>query len=138
MSYLESLENALNEKRQREIINDINKKTSNKKLNLSLYKIPILIRIIPKCSDIKFDINKNEKIKQKKQLFLYNPWKQSSNINYFWSKNSYQSVIVEFQNILKIPITINNIILLFSSNESKLKQTETNSIFYSRSFYLYH
>ena len=127
MSYLESLENALNEKRQREIINDINKKTSNKKLNLSLYKIPILIRIVPKCSDIKFDINKNEKIKQKKQLFLYNPWKQSSNINYFWSKNSYQYVIVEFQNILKIPITINNIILLFSSNESKLKQTDTNS-----------
>ena len=121
MSYLESLENELDEKKQREIINEINKKSLNKKLNFSLYKIPIIIRIIPKCSDIKFDINPNEKIQQKKQLFLYNPWKKTSTINYFWSKNSYQNVIIDFQNVLKIPITINNIILLFSSKESKLE-----------------
>ena len=125
MSYLQSLGNNLDEKRQKEIINAINKNTLSKKLNLSLYKIPILIRIIPKCSDIKFDINKNEKIQQKKQLFLYNPWKKSSTINYFWSKNSYQNVIVEFQNVLKIPITINNIIILFFQKE--LKQTEPDS-----------
>ena len=117
ISYLQSLEGDMNEKLQNEIISEVFKKTLNKKINLSLYKIPILIRITPKCSDIKFDIAQNEKIQAKKQLFLYNPWKNSSTINYFWSKNSYQYIIIEFQNILKIPITLNNIIILFERKE---------------------
>ena len=81
MSYLQSLEDDLNEDKQNEIINEVcnnNLININKKLNLSLYKIPILIRITPICSNIKFDIVKNEKIPKKKQLFLYNPWKKST------------------------------------------------------------
>ena len=124
MSYLQALEDDMNEKKQKDIMNEIIKKSLNKKINLSLYKIPILIKIIPKCSDIKFDINQNEKIKKTKQLFLYNPWKKASTINYFWSKNSYQYVIIEFQNVLKIPITINNLIVLFQRKE--LKQNESS------------
>jgi hypothetical protein len=62
---------------------------------------------------IKFDINQNEKIVKTKQLFLYNPWKKASTINYFWSKNSYQYVEIELQNVLKIPLTINNIIIIY-------------------------
>ena len=124
ISYLQALEGEMKEKNQSDIINEIIKKSLKNKLNLSLYKIPILIKIIPKCSDIKFDINKNEKIKKTKQLFLYNPWKKASTINYFWSKNSYQYVVIEFQNVLKIPLTINNIILLFKRKELKSNESE--------------
>ena len=124
MSYLQALESDMNEKNQNEIINEIVKKQLNNKLNLSLYKIPILIKIVPKCSDIKFDINQNEKIKKNKQLFLYNPWKKASNINYFWSKNSYQYVAIEFQNVLKVPLTINNIIILFQRKELKSEDSK--------------
>ena len=127
MSCLETLENDINEKKQREIINEINKKSLNKKLNVSLYKLPILIRLIPICSNIKFEINPNDKIPQKKQLFLYNPWKKASNINYFWSKNSYQYVTIDFENVLKIPISINNLIILFSLKELK-PESESETI----------
>ena len=138
MSYLQSLENDLDEDKQIEIINEIynnNIININKKINLSLYKIPILIRITPICSNIKFDITKNEKTPKKKQLFLYNPWKKSSSIDYFWSKNSYQYITIEFKNILKIPITLNNIIILFerknidkekSDNKNDNKQIDEN------------
>ena len=129
MSYLQSLENGLNEDKQYEISNEINNNNDihvNKKLNLSLYKIPILIRITPICSDIKFDISKNEKIPKKKQLFLYNPWKKSSTINYFWSKNSYQYINIELKNILKIPITLNNIIILFERKKIENEKNEKN------------
>ena len=126
VSYLQSLENELNEKKQSEIIGEIIKKSLNKKLNLSLYKIPILIKIIPKCSVIKFDINQNEKIVKTKQLFLYNPWKKASTINYFWSKNSYQYIEIELQNVLKIPLTVNNIIIIFERKELKPKESEKN------------
>ena len=130
MSYLQSLENDLNIDKQNEIVNEIFNNTAlniNKKINLSLYKIPVLIRITPICSNIKFDITKNEKLPKKKQLFLYNPWKKSTTINYFWTKNSYQYITIELKNILKIPITLNNIIILFerkkieNENESKEK-----------------
>ena len=127
MSYLQTLESDMNEKKQSEIINEMNKISLNKKINLSLYKFPILIKIIPKCSDIKFDINPNEKIQQKKQLFLYNPWKKASTINYFWSKNSIQYITIEFQNVLKIPITINNIIILFSHSQLKSESPKNNN-----------
>ena len=127
MSYLQSLENDLSENKQNEIIKELfenNALSISKKINLSLYKIPMLIRINPICSNIKFEITKNEKLPKKKQLFLYNPWKKSSTINYFWSKNSYQYITIEFKNILKIPITLNNIIILF---ERKKIENEQNS-----------
>jgi hypothetical protein len=64
MSYLQSLEDDLNENKQSEIVKEIysnDLSNINKKINLSLYKIPILIRINPICSNIKFDITKNQK-----------------------------------------------------------------------------
>ena len=129
ISYLIALESDMIEKKQNEIYNEIMKKSINKKLNLSLYKIPLLIKLIPKCSNIKFDINPNEKIQKKKQLFLYNPWKKASSINYFWTKNSYQYVIIELHNVLKIPIVLNNIIILFERkkiNNENEKEKENN------------
>ena len=126
MSYLQSLENDLGAKKQNEIFNELCNNhfiNINKKINLSLYKIPILIRITPICSNIKFDISKNEKT-SKKQLFLYNPWKKSSTINYFWSKNSYQYITIEFRNILKIPIILNNIIILFERKKIEKEKLE--------------
>ena len=131
ISYLITLESDMIEKKQNEIYNEIMKKSINKKLNLSLYKIPLLIKLIPKCSNIKFDINPNEKIQKKKQLFLYNPWKKASSINYFWTKNSYQYVIIELHNVLKIPIVLNNIIILFERkkiNNENEKENNKNMI----------
>ena len=130
ISYLQSLENDLDEDKQNEIVNEIinnNILNINKKLNLSLYKMPILIRITPICSNIKFDITKNEKTPKKKQLFLYNPWKKSSSIDYFWSKNSYQYITIEFKNILKIPITLNNIIILFERKKIEKEENENKN-----------
>ena len=124
MSYLQALENDMTEKNQNEIINEIIKRQLNKRLNLSLYKIPILIKIVPKCSDIKFDISQNEKFQKHKQLFLYNPWKKASTINYFWSKNSYQYVAIELENVLKVPLTVNNIIILFQRKELKSEESK--------------
>ena len=132
ISYLITLESDMIEKKQNEIYNEIMKKSINKKLNLSLYKIPLLIKLIPKCSNIKFDINPNEKIQKKKQLFLYNPWKKASSINYFWTKNSYQYVIIELHNVLKIPIVLNNIIILFErkkiNNENEKEKANNKDI----------
>ena len=127
ISYLIALENDMIEKKQNEIYNEIMKKSINKKLNLSLYKIPLLIKLIPKCSNIKFDINPNEKIQKKKQLFLYNPWKKASSINYFWTKNSYQYVIIELHNVLKIPIVLNNIIILFERKKINNENEKENN-----------
>ena len=142
MSYLQSLESDLSKSKQNEIINQINNSNilnANKKINLSLYKIPILIRITPICSNIKFDITRNEKLPQKKQLFLYNPWKKASTINFFWTKNSNQYITIELENILKVPITLNNIIILFerkkiekekeneNENESSTKQADSKN-----------
>ena len=127
MSYLQSLENDLSENKQNDILKELSNNNAfnvSKKINLSLYKIPMLIRINPICSNIKFEITKNEKLPKKKTLFLYNPWKKSSTINYFWSKNSYQYITIEFKNILKIPITLNNIIILF---ERKKIENEQNN-----------
>lgn len=133
MSYLQSLESDLNKSKQNEIINQISNSNilnTNKKINLSLYKIPVLIRITPICSNIKFDITRNEKLPKKKQLFLYNPWKKASTINFFWTKNSYQYITIELENILKIPITLNNIVILFErkkiekENENSTKQAD--------------
>ena len=127
ISYLIALESDMIEKKQNEIYNEIMKKSINKKLNLSLYKIPLLIKLIPKCSNIKFDINPNEKIQKKKQLFLYNPWKKASSINYFWTKNSYQYVIIELHNVLKIPIVLNNIIILFERKKINNEEEKDNN-----------
>ena len=127
ISYLITLESDMIEKKQNEIYNEIMKKSINKKLNLSLYKIPLLIKLIPKCSNIKFDINPNEKIQKKKQLFLYNPWKKASSINYFWTKNSYQYVIIELHNVLKIPIVLNNIIILFERKKINNENEKENN-----------
>ena len=129
MSYLQSLESDLSKAKQKEIINQIyysNVLNANKKINLSLYKIPILIRITPKCSNIKFDITRNEKLPKKKQLFLYNPWKKASTINFFWTKNSYQYITIELENILKVPISLNNIIILFE--RKKIEKEKENEI----------
>ena len=136
MSYLQSLEGDLSKSQQNEIINQIHNSkilNANKKINLSLYKIPILIRITPICSNIKFDITRNEKLPKKKQLFLYNPWKKASTINFFWTKNSYQYINIELENILKVPITLNNIIILFErkkmdkESENSTKQSDSTN-----------
>ena len=75
LSYLQTLVDDLPKVEQKNIIKGF--KTDSllmqNKLNLSLTRFPILIRVIPISSNIKFDITKNPKVNgQQEQLFLYN------------------------------------------------------------------
>jgi len=129
---------------EQKYIFDFISKNSNllqEKIFLNLIKLPYLIRVIPVCSDIKFDskrnpnyiskendenfllknqINKNlnngKDISQNK-IFLYNPWEKSDGINYYWTCNSYQKIYVEFFNPLLIDIKVSKIIVLFEGNK---------------------
>lgn len=95
---------------------------------MNLLKLPFLVRIIPICSDIKFESRKNpnfaaqkkpnentetEKNQVENKIFLYNPWEKSDGVNYYWTCNSYQRIYVEFYNPLAIEIKISKIIILF-------------------------
>ena len=90
-SYLQSLNNFLPKSIQQEIYDEIIKDSIyfQKKLKLSLLKMPILLKITPISSKIKFDEEKNKNLfKKENQLFLYNPWEKKNLINlFFWTKN---------------------------------------------------
>jgi len=116
------------------------------KLFLNLCKLPILIKIIPISSDTKFDIirNHSKNISDKSQtekssyanndvetkqinkensseslekIFLYNPWEKDKNVNYYWTSESSQRVLVQFYNPLAIELRVNKIVLLFEGNK---------------------
>ena len=128
LSYLQTLVDDLPKVEQKNIIKGF--KTDSllmqNKLNLSLTRFPILIRVIPISSNIKFDITKNPKVNgQQEQLFLYNPWEKNATINYYWTQNSYQNISVQFYNNLKTEITLTKIRIIFanSNKDDKNKQT---------------
>ena len=124
-SYLQSLNNFLPKSIQQEIYDEIIKDSIyfQKKLKLSLLKMPILLKITPISSKIKFDEEKNKNLfKKENQLFLYNPWEKKNLINlFFWTKNSYQYIIIKFKNILKIELTLTRIYIIFETKEGKKK-----------------
>jgi len=121
ISYLQALNDYLNSSIQEEIYDDIIKNSMyiQTKLKLSLIKMPILLKIIPISSIIKFDIEKNPNIiKKDNEIFIFNPWEKDNKINYFWTKNSYQYVKIKFNNILKIELTLTKVMLIFKTNQA--------------------
>jgi hypothetical protein len=89
-----------------------------------MYKIPILIKIIPLSSDIKFDISQNPNKKKeennnndKQKIFLYNPWEINNSSNYYWTKNSYQNIKIQLNNPLNVEIEIYKIRILFNGTQ---------------------
>ncbi len=118
---------------QQNILDTINITSSfiQEKIFLNLVKLPFLIRIIPICSDIKFESKKNPHFNEKideydninnlntaiNKIFLYNPWEKSDEINYYWTCNSYQKIYVEFYNPLSVEIKVSKIIILFEEKK---------------------
>ena len=123
--------NILPIEKQNNLINIISKKSSKIKYinSYNVVNIPIILKIIPQVSEIKFDsIEKNNKNKED-DLFIFNPWSQKNenNINYYWTKNSIQSIIFNLYNPLNIEISLNQIQLIYNiKNKNKNKDKEEN------------
>lgn len=133
LSYLQTLFDYLPKNEQKNIINSYISESlmMQTKLNLSLLNVPILVRVLPISSPIKFDIIKNPKVQgQQEQLFLYNPWEKNASINYYWTQNSYQNISVEFHNNFKTKITVSKISIIFSSSKDKTKSSNNIIISY--------
>ena len=130
---LELLQTSYNElpiDKQNELINTIQKK-SNKVKYINFYNavnIPVLLKIIPQSSDIKFDCLVSHSINKDDDLFIFNPWNQKNenNINYYWTVNSVQSIIFRLYNPLNIQISLSQVQLIYNI---KNKKNENNNIF---------
>ena len=131
MCYLQTLNTFLTVNEQQHIMNTF--LNSNLLLHNNIYiytpKLPIVYKLIPKTSNTLFDIYNNTTLTTTtQQLFLYNPWEQQNNINYYYTKCSLQYATVTLKNILHVPITLNRMYLLISlSDISKYKDTDVTS-----------
>ena len=117
LGYLQSMTSMIKPENQKLIMNfNIrNSLSTQKKVFLNISKLPLLMRIIPVTSDIRFDVMGNPNKKKKNEIFLYNPWEQNKNINnnFYWTTNSHQQIKLQFYNPLDIELEINKIHILF-------------------------
>jgi hypothetical protein len=123
------------------------------KIFVNLTKLPVVMKIIPMTSDVKFDIIKGSfkmamgqckfpsPVKTREdpsaspskegKVFLYNPWERDDNINYYWTANSYQKVYIQFYNPLSLELRINKIVLLFEGNKPFSFPSKIINLFFS-------
>ena len=122
--------NILPTEKQNNLINIIQKKSSKVKYinSYNAVNIPVILKIIPQVSEIKFDSMANNPIIKEDDLFIFNPWNQKSNINYYWTINSIQSIIFNLYNPLNTEICLNQIQLLYNI-KSKDKSHDNKSLF---------
>ena len=117
LGYLQSMTSMIVPESQKIIMNfNIrNSLSTQKKVFLNISKLPLLMRIIPVTSNIRFDVSTNPNKKKKNDIFLYNPWEQNKfiNNNFYWTTNSYQQIKLQFYNPLDIELEINKIHILF-------------------------
>ena len=112
LGYLQTLFHQIPQKKQSQIL----KLFLQDKVFFNLTKLPILMRVIPLSSDIKFDTSSNPNKKSdnaKNKVFLYNPWEKSNHSNYYWTSGSFQRIKVQFYNPMDTEVLINKIIILF-------------------------
>ena len=117
LGYLQSMTSTIKPESQK-LIMDFNVRNSlstQKKVFLNISKLPLLMRIIPVTSNIRFDVSTNPNKKRKSDIFLYNPWEQNKyiNNNFYWTTNSYQQIKLQFYNPLDIELELNKIHILF-------------------------
>lgn len=104
------------------------------KIFINTSKLPVLMRIIPISSDIKFDSSKNHNKKNANatnasdDIFLYNPWEKEETINYYWTAASYQKIKIQLHNPLKTMIMINKIIVLVEGDVKPISYPSSISI----------
>ena len=117
LGYLQSMTYTIRENNQKLIMdsNIRNSLSTQKKVYLNISKLPLLMRIIPVTSNIRFDVTTNPNKKRKSDIFLYNPWEQNKlvNNNFYWTTNSYQQIKIQFYNPLSIELEINKIHIIF-------------------------
>ena len=136
LNLLQICHDILSKEKQEQIINIIKKKANKVKyINyFNVVKIPVIIKFLPQRGKIKFDIEEKSPKNKENELFIFNPWKKKkeNNINYYWTLNSSQIILIKFHNPLDIPIIINNIQLLYISKTQSKKNI--NCFNYSPSF----
>ena len=117
LGYLQSMASVIKPESQKLMMNFNvrNSLSTQKKVFLNISKLPLLMRIIPVTSNIRFDVTTNPNKKKKNDIFLYNPWEQNKfiNNNFYWTTNSYQQIKLQFYNPLDIELEINKIHILF-------------------------
>ena len=117
LGYLQSMAPNISPQGQKKIMdsNMRNSLSSQKKVFLNISKLPLVMRIIPVTSNIRFDVSNNPNKKRKSEIFLYNPWEQNkqTNNNFYWTTNSYQQIKIQFYNPLDIELELNKIHILF-------------------------
>lgn len=123
---LQTLSSYISVNEQKKLMGNHNRESMylQEKLNLHLIKLPILVKIQPLTSNIKFAFNRNfANLKIKKgsnednNVFIYNPWEKKQNINYFWTVNSYQEILIRFYNPLSTELILTKINLIFSGEK---------------------
>jgi hypothetical protein len=146
LSYLQTLSNFVSQNDQKSFAASIQSDSSliQEKIFVNMIKLPIVMKIIPLTSEVKFDIVKGSfkmimnrfndprqipipskedsgsspsKDPKDSKVFLYNPWERDDTINYYWTANSYQKVYIQFYNPLSLELKINKIVLLFEGNK---------------------
>ena len=121
LGYLQSMTSMIKPESQKLIMNfNIrNSLSTQKKVFLNISKLPLLMRIIPITSNIRFDVSPNPNKKKKNEIFLYNPWEQNkfTNNNFYWTTNSHQQIKLQFYNPLDIELEINKIHILFKGDQ---------------------
>lgn len=118
LGYLQTLFHQISPKTQSQILKSVINNSLNlqEKVFFNLTKLPILMRVIPLSSEIKFDTSSNPNKKSnnaKNKVFLYNPWEKSNHSNYYWTSGSFQRIKVQFYNPMDTEVLINKIIILF-------------------------
>jgi hypothetical protein len=92
------------------------------KIFLNLIRLPFLVRLIPIVSEIKFDVVNTNRIENNNnitsdKIFLYNPWEKDDSIDYYWTVNSFQKVILHLYNSLQVELKVSKIVILFEGNK---------------------
>ncbi|MCQ2816243.1 MAG: hypothetical protein MJ252_03150 [archaeon] len=135
LGYLQANYENLSESEQEGIMNEFleNSMKLQRKLYLSLVKMPCLVRLIPQVSPIRFDITKNPKYNKSEEnkIFLYNPWENKGLLNYYWTVNNSQNISLQLFNPLSIEITISRIKILFRSENKEDNSEPSEPITYS-------
>ena len=116
--------------KQTQYLNLIHKKSSKIKYinSYNVVNAPIIIKIIPVRSNLKFEFPQLSIEEEKDDLFIYNPWnKKKENICYYWTLNSIQTIIFYLYNPLNIEVSITQVKLIYRIVE-KSKRKYNNSI----------
>jgi hypothetical protein len=124
LSYLQCTYHSITKQEQINIADEIIYDASmlQDKIFLNLIRLPFLVRVVPIISGIKFDVVKTNKIENNntstsEKIFLYNPWEKDESINYYWTVNSFQKVILHLYNPLQVELKVYKIVILFEGNK---------------------